>query len=76
MTNRSFFFCENCSQWLGAPSCLRGAFAFYKSVSCEALAGAPALVWKLGEFYYVRCGPQEPVCIAEVRLPIAPLVSA
>uniref|UniRef100_A0A8C7N4R1 Zgc:77151 n=1 Tax=Oncorhynchus kisutch TaxID=8019 RepID=A0A8C7N4R1_ONCKI len=67
-SNCSFFFFENCSQWLGAPSCLRGSFAFYKSVSCEALAGAPALVWKLGEFYYVRCGPQEPVCIAEVTL--------
>ncbi|XP_055798229.1 AT-rich interactive domain-containing protein 5B-like [Salvelinus fontinalis] len=59
---------QNAIQWLGAPSCLRGSFAFYKSVSCEALAGAPALVWKLGEFYYVRCGPQEPVCIAEVTL--------
>uniref|UniRef100_A0A4W5NI04 Zgc:77151 n=1 Tax=Hucho hucho TaxID=62062 RepID=A0A4W5NI04_9TELE len=59
---------QNAIQWLGAPSCLRGSFAFYKSVSCGALAGAPALVWKLGEFYYVRCGPQEPVCIAEVTL--------
>ncbi|XP_028977008.2 AT-rich interactive domain-containing protein 5B isoform X1 [Esox lucius] len=50
----------------GSPSCLRGSFAFYKSVSCGA--GAPARVWRLGEFYYVRCGPQEPVCIAEVTL--------
>ncbi|KAL0994439.1 hypothetical protein UPYG_G00122310 [Umbra pygmaea] len=54
---------QNAIQWLGAPSCLRGSFAFYKSVSCGA-----AQVWKLGEFYYVRCGPQEPVCIAEVTL--------
>ncbi|XP_041749915.1 AT-rich interactive domain-containing protein 5B-like isoform X1 [Coregonus clupeaformis] len=59
---------QNVIQWLGAPSCLRGSFAFYKSVSCGALAGVPALVWKLGEFYYVRCGPQEPVCVAEVTL--------
>ncbi|KAL0162242.1 hypothetical protein M9458_041638, partial [Cirrhinus mrigala] len=22
----------------------------------------------LGEFYFMRCGPQEPVCIAEVTL--------
>ncbi|XP_041720567.1 uncharacterized protein LOC121551950 [Coregonus clupeaformis] len=59
---------QNAIQWLGAPSCLRGSFAFYKSVSCGAGAGAAAQVWKLGEFYYVRCGPEEPVGIAEVML--------
>ncbi|KAJ7997052.1 hypothetical protein DPEC_G00224920 [Dallia pectoralis] len=59
---------QNAIQWLGSPSCLRGSFAFYKSVSAGAVAGAPAQVWRLGEFYYVRCGPQEPVCIAEVTL--------
>ncbi|XP_028838306.1 AT-rich interactive domain-containing protein 5B isoform X2 [Denticeps clupeoides] len=55
-------------QWLGAPSCLRGSFAFYKSVGYKAESGTPHLVWKLGEFYFVRCGPKEPVCIAEVTL--------
>lgn len=55
-------------QWLGSPSCLRGSFAFYKSVSCKQESGAPPQVWKLGEFYFIRCGPQEPVCIAEVTL--------
>ncbi|XP_063059192.1 mucin-5AC isoform X2 [Engraulis encrasicolus] len=68
---------QNGSQWLGAPSCSRGSFAFYKSVSCRggpaeleggSSPGGPGRVWKLGGFYFVRCSPQEPVCIAEVTL--------
>ncbi|KAI1903569.1 hypothetical protein AGOR_G00028530 [Albula goreensis] len=59
---------RNAIQWLGAPCCLRGSFAFYKSFSCRSEAGHQAGVWKLGEFYFVRCGPQEPVCIAELAL--------
>ncbi|KAJ8348434.1 hypothetical protein SKAU_G00270230 [Synaphobranchus kaupii] len=59
---------RNAIQWLGAPSCLRGSFAFYKSFSCRREAGCRAAVWRLGEFYFVRCGPQEPVCIAELAL--------
>ncbi|KAF5891357.1 AT-rich interactive domain-containing protein 5B-like, partial [Clarias magur] len=55
-------------QWLGPPCCLRGSFAFYKSVSCKPESGGPVKVWRLGEFYCVRCGPQEPVCIAEITL--------
>ncbi|XP_077052921.1 uncharacterized protein LOC143702885 isoform X1 [Siphateles boraxobius] len=55
-------------QWLGAPSCLRGSFAFYKSVGCKQEPGGATRVWELGEFYFMRCGPQEPVCIAEVTL--------
>ncbi|KAG1969959.1 AT-rich interactive domain-containing protein 5B [Pimephales promelas] len=55
-------------QWLGAPSCLRGSFAFYKSVGCKQESGGATRVWELGEFYFMRCGPQEPVCIAEVTL--------
>lgn len=56
-------------QWLGAPSCQRGSYAFYKSVSSRAQPDGPVQVWKLGEFYFIRCGPQDPVCIAEVRSP-------
>ncbi|KAM9348561.1 AT-rich interactive domain-containing protein 5B, partial [Symphorus nematophorus] len=56
------------SDWLGAPSCQRGSFAFYKSVSSRAQPDGPIQVWKLGEFYFIRCGPQDPVCIAEVTL--------
>ncbi|KAI4880896.1 hypothetical protein NFI96_029775 [Prochilodus magdalenae] len=54
--------------WLGPPCCRRGTFAFYKSVCYKPEAGSPVKVWTLGDFYYVRCGPQEPVCIAEVTL--------
>ncbi|XP_070839145.1 AT-rich interactive domain-containing protein 5B [Chaetodon trifascialis] len=59
---------HNAIQWLGAPSCQRGSYAFYKSVSSRAQADGPVQVWKLGEFYFIRCGPQEPVCIAELTL--------
>ncbi|XP_060912112.1 AT-rich interactive domain-containing protein 5B isoform X2 [Labrus mixtus] len=59
---------HNGIQWLGAPSCQRGSYAFYKSVSSRAEPDGPAQVWRLGEFYFIRCGPQDPVCIAEVTL--------
>nr|XP_057943857.1 uncharacterized protein zgc:77151 isoform X2 [Doryrhamphus excisus] len=59
---------HNAIQWLGAPSCQRGSYAFYKSVSSKARPDGPVHVWKLGEFYFIRCGPQDPVCIAEVTL--------
>ncbi|KAG7484727.1 hypothetical protein MATL_G00052890 [Megalops atlanticus] len=59
---------RNAIQWLGAPCCLRGSFAFYKSFSCRAEPGRQGGVWRLGEFYFVRFGPQEPVCIAELAL--------
>ncbi|XP_024121832.1 AT-rich interactive domain-containing protein 5B isoform X2 [Oryzias melastigma] len=59
---------HNAIQWLGAPSCQRGSFSFYKSVSGRARPDGPVRVWRLGEFYCVRCGPQDPVCIAEVTL--------
>ncbi|CAK6975422.1 AT-rich interactive domain-containing protein 5B, partial [Scomber scombrus] len=54
--------------WLGAPSCQRGSYAFYKSVGSRRKPDGPVQVWRLGEFYFIRCGPQEPVCIAEVTL--------
>ncbi|XP_029029537.1 AT-rich interactive domain-containing protein 5B isoform X2 [Betta splendens] len=59
---------HNAIQWLGAPSCQRGSYAFYKSVSSRTEADGPVRVWRLGEFYFVRCGPQDPVSIAEVTL--------
>ncbi|MGH0141601.1 UNVERIFIED_CONTAM: hypothetical protein FKN15_073904 [Acipenser sinensis] len=56
-------------QWLGAPCCARGTYAFYKSFSCRgAVAARCPAVWSLGEFYFVRCGPKEPVCLAELTL--------
>uniref|UniRef100_A0A3B5APB6 AT-rich interactive domain-containing protein 5B-like n=1 Tax=Stegastes partitus TaxID=144197 RepID=A0A3B5APB6_9TELE len=60
--------CLSVLQWLGAPSCQRGSYAFYKSVSSRAQPDGPVQVWKLGEFYFIRCRPQDPVCIAEVTL--------
>ncbi|XP_069579156.1 AT-rich interactive domain-containing protein 5B isoform X2 [Brachyistius frenatus] len=59
---------HNAIQWSGAPCCQRGSYAFYKSVSSRTRPDGPVQVWKLGEFYLVRCGPQDPVCIAEVTL--------
>uniref|UniRef100_A0A3Q2TG47 Zgc:77151 n=1 Tax=Fundulus heteroclitus TaxID=8078 RepID=A0A3Q2TG47_FUNHE len=59
---------HNAIQWVGAPSCQRGSYAFYKSVSSRAQPDGPLQVWKLGEFYFIQCGPEDPVCIAEVTL--------
>ncbi|MBN3298693.1 uncharacterized protein LOC136762852 [Amia ocellicauda] len=59
---------QNAIQWLGAPCCLRGSYAFYKSFGCRDEARQRRGTWRLGEFYFVRCGPQEPVCVAEVTL--------
>ncbi|XP_077597345.1 uncharacterized protein LOC144212988 [Stigmatopora nigra] len=59
---------HNAIQWLGAPSCQRGSYAFYKSVGSKTGAEGPVRVWRLGEFYFVRCAPGDPVCIAEVTL--------
>ncbi|XP_049598690.1 AT-rich interactive domain-containing protein 5B [Syngnathus scovelli] len=59
---------HNAIQWLGAPSCQRGSYAFYKSVGSKSQTDGPMQVWRLGEFYFVRCGPEDPVCIAEVTL--------
>ncbi|XP_030010535.1 AT-rich interactive domain-containing protein 5B [Sphaeramia orbicularis] len=59
---------HNAIQWLGAPSCQRGSYAFYKSVGSRTRPDGPVQVWKLGEFYFIQCGPQDPVCLAEVTL--------
>ncbi|XP_060942108.1 uncharacterized protein zgc:77151 [Limanda limanda] len=59
---------QNVIQWLGSPSCQRGSYAFYKSVSSRTRPDGPVQVWRLGEFYLIRCGPQDPMCIAEVTL--------
>ncbi|XP_015239097.1 PREDICTED: AT-rich interactive domain-containing protein 5B-like [Cyprinodon variegatus] len=59
---------HNAIQWVGAPSCQRGSYAFYKSVSSRVEPDGPLQIWKLGEFYFIQCGPQDPVCIAEVTL--------
>lgn len=59
----ALFSLHQCS---GAPSCQRGSYAFYKSVSSRVQPDGPPQLWKLGEFYFIRCGPQDPVCIAEV----------
>ncbi|MBN3280888.1 ARI5B protein, partial [Polyodon spathula] len=55
--------------WQGSPCCTRGTYAFYKSFSCRgAVAARCPAAWSLGEFYFVRCGPKEPVCLAELTL--------
>lgn len=59
---------HNAIQWLGAPSCQRGSFSFYKSVGSRTRPDGPLQTFRLGEFYFIRCGPQEPVCLAEVTL--------
>lgn len=59
---------HNAIQWLGAPSCQRGSFSFYKCVGSRTRPDGPLRTFRLGEFYFIRCGPEEPVCLAEVTL--------
>lgn len=59
---------HNAIQWLGAPSCQRGSYSFYKAVGSRSQPDAPLQTWRLGEFYYIRCSPEDPVCLAEVTL--------
>lgn len=65
-TRLEFLLLSLTMQWVGAPSCQRGSYAFYKSVSSSTPPDGPVQVWRLGEFYFIRCGPQDPVCVAEV----------
>uniref|UniRef100_A0A8C6TAM2 Uncharacterized protein n=1 Tax=Neogobius melanostomus TaxID=47308 RepID=A0A8C6TAM2_9GOBI len=48
------------TDWLGAPSCQRGSFSFYKSVGSRTRPDGPLRTFRLGEFYFIRCGPRSP----------------
>ncbi|CAL8301707.1 unnamed protein product, partial [Lota lota] len=53
-------------QWVGSPCGSHGPYLFYKAFRFHLHAGQRLL--SLGDFFVVRCGPGEPVCIAELQL--------
>ncbi|XP_037400118.1 AT-rich interactive domain-containing protein 5B isoform X2 [Pygocentrus nattereri] len=53
-------------QWVGSPCGLHGPYVFYKAFRFN-LEGK-ARILSLGDFFFVRCKPEDPVCIAELQL--------
>ncbi|XP_028651216.1 AT-rich interactive domain-containing protein 5B [Erpetoichthys calabaricus] len=56
----------NSPQWVGSPCGLHGPYIFYKAFKFH-LEGRPRIL-SLGDFFFVRCKPEDPICIAELQL--------
>ncbi|XP_001510085.2 AT-rich interactive domain-containing protein 5B isoform X1 [Ornithorhynchus anatinus] len=56
----------NSLQWVGSPCGLHGPYIFYKAFQFH-LEGRPRIL-SLGDFFFVRCKPKDPICIAELQL--------
>lgn len=59
-------FCFCLLQWVGSPCGLHGPYIFYKAFQFH-LEDRPRIL-SLGDFFLVRCKPEEPICIAELQL--------
>lgn len=53
-------------QWVGSPCGLHGPYIFYKAFQFHLEDQTRIL--SLGDFFLVRCKPEEPICIAELQL--------
>ncbi|XP_057703968.1 AT-rich interactive domain-containing protein 5B isoform X2 [Corythoichthys intestinalis] len=53
--------------WVGSSCGLHGPYVFYKAFKF-ASRDAEARILSLGDFFLVRCKPDEPVCVAELQL--------
>ncbi|KAJ8396010.1 hypothetical protein AAFF_G00025420 [Aldrovandia affinis] len=56
----------NSLKWVGSPCGLHGPYIFYKAFRFH-LEGKPRIL-SLGDFFFVRCKPEDPICIAELQL--------
>ncbi|XP_051958444.1 AT-rich interactive domain-containing protein 5B-like isoform X1 [Xyrauchen texanus] len=56
----------NSLMWVGSPCGLHGPYIFYKAFRFHHEGKARIL--SLGDFFLVRCKPEDPICIAEVQL--------
>ncbi|KAJ3607562.1 hypothetical protein NHX12_024613, partial [Muraenolepis orangiensis] len=54
--------------WVGSPCGSHGPYVFYKAFRFQPPAAAGRRLLSLGDFVLVRCGPAEPVCVAELQL--------
>ncbi|MGH0129633.1 UNVERIFIED_CONTAM: hypothetical protein FKN15_044255, partial [Acipenser sinensis] len=52
--------------WVGSACGLHGSYIFYKAFKFH-LEGRPR-IFSLGDFFFVRCKPEDPICIAELQL--------
>ncbi|KAM6997060.1 LOW QUALITY PROTEIN: AT-rich interactive domain-containing protein 5B [Tautogolabrus adspersus] len=56
----------NSLKWVGSSCGLHGPYIFYKAFKFHR--DGKARILSLGDFFFVRCKPEEPICIAELQL--------
>ncbi|XP_039995902.1 AT-rich interactive domain-containing protein 5B [Xiphias gladius] len=56
----------NSLKWVGSSCGLHGPYIFYKAFKFYR-DGKPRIL-SLGDFFFVRCKPEDPICIAELQL--------
>lgn len=56
----------NSLKWVGSSCGLHGPYIFYKAFKFHR--DAKPRILSLGDFFFVRCKPEEPICIAELQL--------
>ncbi|XP_067899423.1 LOW QUALITY PROTEIN: AT-rich interactive domain-containing protein 5B-like [Heterodontus francisci] len=58
-------------EWIGSPCGSHGPYTFYRAFSLPEPGSSgkgKALTARLGQFFFVKCQPHEPECIAELQL--------
>lgn len=53
-------------QWVGSSCGLHGPYIFYKAFKYNQ--DGKTRILSLGDFFFVRCKPEDPICIAELQL--------
>ncbi|XP_041866297.1 AT-rich interactive domain-containing protein 5B [Melanotaenia boesemani] len=56
----------NSLKWVGSSCGLHGPYIFYKAFKFNR--DAKPRILALGDFFFVRCKPEDPICIAELQL--------
>ncbi|KAM4599004.1 AT-rich interactive domain-containing protein 5B isoform 2-T2 [Fundulus diaphanus] len=56
----------NSLKWVGSSCGLHGPYIFYKAF--KFARDDKARILALGDFFFVRCKPEDPICIAELQL--------
>lgn len=53
-------------QWVGSSCGLHGPYIFYKAFKYNQ--DGKTRILSLGDFFFVRCKPEDPICVAELQL--------
>lgn len=53
-------------QWVGSSCGLHGPYIFYKAF--KYIQDGKTRILSLGDFFFVRCKPEDPICVAELQL--------